>query len=226
MSDLTPGEEFRSPEKSRASRQIPKSSRGHFNGYVIANFNVPRKIRTESHLELLVLLVLMMRSDIADVVEQLPAIEYLDLNGKWKAHSFDFLATKTDGSRLALAVKPWKIAVRHRLVERLERIAQYMPAGFADGIQLITERHIDPIDQYNAKLLHGVRHLEPAVDAAALAAVETMTNAMRLRDLVEIIGEAGAGMRALVHLIRAGRLRTVGHERITPETFVAKVGTH
>lgn len=226
MSTMTQGGGYLLPNASSASRPIAKSSRGHFNGHVVADFGPGRKIRTESHLELIVLLVLLMRPDIADVVEQLPPISYLDLNGRWKTHSFDFLVTRTDGTRLAIAVKPWQVAVRHDLVSRLARVHAYMPAGFADGVRLITERHVDPIDKHNAWLLHGARHPEPDVDTAAAAAVEAMAGAMRLCDLADVIGMGGAGMRALVRLIRAGRLRTIMRERITHETVVAKVEVH
>jgi hypothetical protein len=225
VSDQTLGGGYRLPDPSLASRTIARSSRGHFNGGVIADFGPGRLIRTESHLELVVLLILLMRPDIVDVVEQLPPIDYLDLNGTWTKHSFDFLATRSDGSRLALAVKPWKVALRQNLVKRLARVRAHMPSGFADCVRLITERHVDPVDKHNAWLLHGARHPEPEVDAAAAAVIERMTDAVRLQDLAEAIGMAGAGMRALVRLIRAGRLRTVAHERIGPETFVAKVET-
>jgi hypothetical protein len=226
VSQPTPGDGYRLPEPSLASRSIAKSSRNHFNGYLIDDLGSGRKIRTESHLELNVLLVLLMRPNIASVVEQLPPIRYCDAKGTWQTHCFDFLATHRDGTRLAIAVKPWKHARRHDMAGRLACVARYMPEGFADRIQLITERHLDPVDVHNAWLLHGVRHPEPDVDALAVAATAAIEGAVRLQDLVDAIGMAGRGMRALLRLVRAGRLSPVAHERLTHETYVKRVEIH
>lgn len=223
MSQLTPGGGYRLPEPSRASRKIARASRGHFNGHVVAGDGPGRIIRTESHLELVVLLVLLARPEIVDVVEQLPPISYIDMNGVRSEHVFDFLATCIDGARIAIAVKPWQHARRSDFVTRLKCIARDMPMGFADRIQLITDRHLDPTDVHNAWLLHGARHVDAEADEAAARAIESIVEAMRLEDLVDLVGLAGRGLRALLRLIRHGRLRLVSRERITPKSFVAKV---
>jgi hypothetical protein len=164
-----------------------------------------------------------MRPEIGDVVEQLPAIRYKDMNGVRREHVFDYLATRIDGARVAIAVKPWKHAQHSDVVGRLKCVARDMPTGFADRIQLITDRHLDQIDKHNAWLLHGVRHADAEADEAAALAIGSIVEAMRLEDLVDLVGLAGRGMRALLRLIRDGRLRLVSREQITPKTFVRKV---
>jgi hypothetical protein len=223
VSKKTPGGGYRLPEPSRASRKIARASRGHFNGHVVAGDGPGRIIRTESNLELLVLLALLMRPEIVDVVEQLPAIRYIDMNGIRREHVFDYLATRIDGTRVAIAVKPWKHAQRSDFVARLKCVARDMPIGFADRVQLITDRHLDPIDKHNAELLHAVRHADAEADEAAALAIASIVEAMRLEDLAALVGLAGRGMRALLRLVRDGRLRLVSRECISEKSFVTKV---
>lgn len=224
MSELTPGGGYELPEPSLASRSIARTSRHHFNGQLVAGEGAGRVMRTESHLELLVLLVLLARPEIARIVEQPPAVEYTDEKAKLRRHVFDFLATRVDGKRVAIAVKPWKLAYKRNFAETLKRVAAQMPVGFADAVYLITDRHLDPVDVHNAWLLFGMRHPDPEADAAAARVIATMMGAMRLRDLAAATGLEGRGLRALLRLVGQRCLRPVSHERITPDTVFRKAG--
>lgn len=223
---MTLGGGYLLPETSHASRPIPKRSKGHFVGFVVTPDGHGRMIRTESHLEMQVLLVLLMRPDIVDVVEQVGPVRYRDRDGQLRDHFFDFLATRTDGLRLAIAVRPWKRAQRKGFAETLACIRRDLPPSVADEVFLITDRHLDPIDLHNAWLLHGVSHPDAEADLAASAAIKDMPGAIRLADLADITGMGGRGFRALLRLVRARRLLPVAHERLTPDSFVKNAEVH
>lgn len=211
------------PTPSLGSRRPPVSSKGQ----CIVDMLVQdpdgslRQLPVESWLERTVALILSYRRDVARIVEQQPVVRYRDADSKPCKHVFDFLATRHDGRRIAIAVKPKVIADRIGLAALVERIAAQMPRSLADAACLVTDDDIDPVELRNAELMHVCRFGDPADDAVVLAAARTFGGAVTLQDLVEAAGLEGRGYRAAMRLLAAGRLRTVRHEIVGDRTLLA-----
>lgn len=125
---------------------ISRRSRASLRGSVVGDlpgFNRPRILQFESALEYAFLCLTLVRDDILQIWDQPQAVSYLDGNGRPAKHTFDFLVTKKDGERIAIAVKPMQRAVQRNFVSELERVAAATPKQFADRVMLITDQHLD-----------------------------------------------------------------------------------
>ncbi|MFB2533464.1 restriction endonuclease [Paracoccus sp. p3-h83] len=137
---------YRGPEPSRATRTISRRSRASLRGSLVARlpgFEQPRIIQFESALEYAFLCLTLVRDDVQHIWEQPTAVQYTRPNGRPAEHVFDFLVTKTDGERIAVAIKPMQRVVERTFVAELEGVAAATPKQFADRIMLITDRHLD-----------------------------------------------------------------------------------
>ena len=74
--------------------------------------------------------------------------------GETRRHTFDFLVTMIDGTKIAIEVKPLSKVEKYHWRERLRRIAE-QDEGFADRYVLVTEANLPPDAVYNAALLHA-----------------------------------------------------------------------
>ncbi len=93
---------------------------------------------------------------------------------------------------------------------------------FADDVRLITEADLDPVLVHNAKIIAAVREPDPEADGAAWLQVLRMIGARTLRDLTQSICMDARGYRALLRLIRNGRLRVRPGQRISPSILVTR----
>ena len=134
----------------RIARRSKSSSRG---GIVVQlpGWTRSRIVFFESRLELNVLYVLLARGGVVDVWEQPPSISYRDATGKRRNHFFDFLIGLKSGRRIAVAVKPAKIAARLKFVSDLKCIRQEMRKDFADAVLLITDQDFTKAEAQNAE---------------------------------------------------------------------------
>lgn len=180
----------------------------------------------ESGLELKTLLLLTTNPDVVDVWDQPPAVSYVDPSGKERSHTFDFLATMIDGSKSAIAVKPYKRAQKIGLASTLCLIGSQLPAGYAHRICLVTERELDPIAVHNAELFHDFREPDKEADEAALSVTTKIVGAVRLDELTAFIGLGPRGLHALIRLIKSRRLLLTCHECITLRTLVKPAEVH
>ncbi|WP_192964083.1 hypothetical protein [Phycobacter azelaicus] len=144
----------------------------------------------ESLYELRVGLVVQARKDIASLENQVPFF-YRNADGRPATHFFDYRATQRSGKRIAIMVKAAERAASPRVDDELRVIARQVPSSFADRVVVMTEEDLDPIEVYNAELLHEMRMPEPEVDAAARRAVCSMVGPCELGRLIEMIGHAG-----------------------------------
>ena len=218
------------PLPSTAARDVVLSSKSHFCGHVVIGDGSgrgavagvpPRVVQVESHLELCWCLCLSVRADIADLREQMQ-FDWFDEDGEVHPHYFDLFVTRTDGTRIACAIRPtaW---VGGKFGRQMPRIAAQARAGrFADDVRLLTDADLDPVELHNAWLLHGVREADPMADEAAARVLADMSGTASLAELVTRTGCGAAGFRALLRLIRWGQLRPIHHERITSATVAYK----
>ncbi|WP_158644598.1 hypothetical protein [Paracoccus jeotgali] len=225
-----PSAGFTPPLGSTAQRNVALTSRGQFCGHVVigdssgrgAIAGAPaRVIQVESHLEVCWCLCLALRRDIADLREQV-AFTWWDQAGESRTHFFDLFVTRTDGSRIACAVRPAR-RTGGRLGRELPLIAaQARASGFASDVRLLTDEDLDPVELHNAWLLHGVRADDPDADAAAADVLAAMSGTVSLADLADRTDCGAAGCQALLRLVRSGHLRPLHHERITSATVLYK----
>jgi len=188
----------------------------------IVTTDAPRRIHCESFLEAKVAYVLLARPDIVDVTEQPPPVPYQDEAGRTRTHFFDFRVTRSDGTRVAIAVKPAKVVRRRKLRELLHRIAAAMPPSYADAVLLVTEEDLSLALVHNAMLIHSVRRGRCADhDARVAALVRTLNGRVTVGTLVEVLGLAGDGFRAVVRAIADGTLTVRGRGRIAYDSWVA-----
>jgi hypothetical protein len=210
---------WRAPAPSRASRIPSRRSRGSGRAVVIGGAN-PSAILCESILEKKILLLLLACPDIVDIVEQPPAVTFLDEKGRERRHVFDFLVKKRDGSTIAVDVKPSTRVARFKptFLKIIEKIGSY-----ADAYVLLSEENFTRDELHNAELIQAVRRdPNPSYDDNIRALIADMHGCVRIRDLVEESGLDGGGFRAIVRLIAAKELQLVEGGRINHAAFVAK----
>lgn len=137
---------YRGPDPSRATRNISRRSRASLRGSMVATlpgFERPRILQFESALEYAFLCLTLVRDDIHHIWDQPPAIHYLGTDGRPARHVFDYLVTKADGERIAIAIKPSRRVIKRNFVSELERVCTAVPKQFADRVLLVTEQHLD-----------------------------------------------------------------------------------
>jgi hypothetical protein len=212
---------WRPPAPSRGSRRPSRRSKGSGRATVIGG-TPPRQIHCESNPERKCALMLLARRDVADVVEQPPAVWFVDADGRNKRHTFDFFVTMTDDTTVAVEVKPLDKVEKHHWRERLRRIAEQAD-GFADRYVLVTEANLPPNAVYNAALLHAVRRdIQPEHDEQIRRLTADLHGQVTVADLVARSGLEGDGFRAIARLIGAGELVAVRGGRIDYPTFVSR----
>lgn len=221
---------FRPPLPSTAERSVALTSRAHFCGHIVigdgsgrgAIAGLPERIvQVESNLELKWCLCLSLRPDIADLREQV-GFDWFDEDGVERRHYFDLVVTRTDGVRIACAIRP-AARTDGRFGRQMPLIADQARAkGFADDVRLLTDKDLDAVELHNAWLLHGVRAGDPPADAVAAEVVAGMSGTASLADLTARTGLGTAGSRALLRLVRSGHLRPLRAEQITSATILYK----
>ncbi|CAA2137607.1 TnsA endonuclease N-terminal domain-containing protein [Methylobacterium bullatum] len=213
------------PNPSRASRSTIRPSKGSARVTIIAG-NPPREIRLESDLEANVAYVALTDRRIVDVCEQPPAIHYEDPQGRLRKHTFDFLLTTLEGTRILVAVKPSRRAVAKDLEATLRQIAQQIPTSTAHKVLLVTEKKLGRDKVHNAKLIHAVRRdPDPDAEAAVSSFVETLNGSITIGDLVKATGLAARGFSACVRLIDREILIPIRPQRINYQLCVSRAPT-
>ncbi|MDF2143283.1 hypothetical protein [Paenirhodobacter sp. CAU 1674] len=137
---------YRGPGPSHATRNISRRSRASLRGSMVAKlpgFERPRILQFESALEYAFLCLTLVRDDIHHIWDQPPAIHYLSADGRPARHVFDYLVTKADGERIAIAIKPSRRVIKRNFVSELECVCTAVPKQFADRVLLVTEQHLD-----------------------------------------------------------------------------------
>lgn len=192
------------PQRSRASRRISMRSKGSSRGAFVAN---GFSIVYESKLEYWVGLACLARHDVADLLDQPPAVEYVDDDGVVRQHTFDYLVTFIDGTRVLVAVKP-NSKVQSSGIDRIvELVAEQISPSVADHVVLITEAKLTADDRFNAELIHAVRRGTNSKDDVVIARlVGRLRNTTTVRSLVDASGLNGHGFGAVVRAIASGRL--------------------
>ncbi len=193
------------PRPSTASRRPSSRSK------TSARPSLVTPLRAEMHpeglLEYDAALWLLSRPDVADVVEQPPAVSYVDDYGVPRRHTFDSLATLRDGTRMAVVVKPWKLSEERGTRRLLELLAAQTPAWVAQRFLLLTDRDLDRVTVSVARLVHAARRCrDPGIDAALRRGVGALAGPTRVGDLVRSCELGADGLMAVARLVGDGGL--------------------
>lgn len=138
---------------------------------------------------------------VADMVEQPPAIDYVDADGRQRRKVIDQLYTLTDGTKIAAEIKPAERANAQNLEEQLSYVAAAMPDEFADYLVLITEENYDQWEALNARRLLAYRRED---DPEAAKVIEDLATQIRLPITIgELISLADIGGRAWPEIFKA-----------------------
>lgn len=213
---------FRGTLPSRADRDPGLRSRGSHLGSLVAGA-LPTRIVYESLLEWRVAVALLAQRGVRGLREQV-TIPYVDGEGSKTRYTFDFLVSM-DGCRLFVAVKYHDKAKRSDLRGLMRLIAPQIPASLADGIVILTERHLPDAMVRDAELIHAVRREAPgADDEAVMAAAGAIIGSVTIADLMAAAGRAGQGFRAIVRRIADGDLVLASPGPISHSALVALPG--
>lgn len=203
---------WQDPAPSLATRNISRRSKGSGRAVVVGGLD-HREIHCESLLEANVLATLLAdKQRVLDVQEQPGVVAYVDIEGRDRAHYFDFLVTMRDGRRIAIAVKPEKRSAR--LENDFDQIIRY--AGpFADAYLLVTDTSLTEHSVYNAWLILAARRdHNPEADAKVSAVAASLHGQIAIEDLVDACDIGAPAFHAIVRLIDNGELRLSAHGRI------------
>jgi hypothetical protein len=193
----------------------------HFTGAFVIGDDEGEAMQFQSHTEMQTALVMLARPNVVGLENQVP-FGWTHRDGTRKTHFFDFRVSLSDGSRIALMVKQARKAAEAKFRAEMRWIAQQARPQVADRVSLITENDLDPIEVYNAELVHSVRIPDPEPDAAVRRVVAGLTGAARISDIVAACGCGGSGFRSVVRLIRTRELELATYERIDTASLVRR----
>lgn len=209
------------PERLRTSRKIAKGRRTHFTGQFTFGADEGQTMDIESHTELCTALVTIARPDVVGLENQVP-FKWVKPNGETATHHFDFRVNMADGSRRAIMVKSEARRCQPEVQEELAQVAAQVTPAFADEVVVMTERDLDPVELFNAEMMHEMRRPDCEADAAARRIIAEMVASVQIQDLVDAIGLGARGFRAIVRLIRSHELKLVIKVRIAHEAYVRR----
>lgn len=209
------------PERLKTTRKMAKGRREHFTGQFTFGSDEGRTMDVESHTELNVALVTIVRPDVVDLEHQVP-FQWVKPDGKPATHHFDFRVVMVDGKRRAIMVKSEYRRRQTKVQDELAQIAAQVTPDFADEVVVMSERDLDPIELFNAEIMHEMRRPDPEADASARRVVGEIVASVQIMDLVEAVGLGARGFRALVRLIRSHELELIDKVRIAHEAYVRR----
>ncbi|QFT79944.1 hypothetical protein FIU89_04910 [Roseovarius sp. THAF27] len=209
------------PERLKTTRNMAKGRREHFTGQFTFGSDEGRTMDVESNTELNVALVTIARPDVVDLEHQVP-FQWVKPDGKPATHHFDFRVVMVDGKRRAIMVKSEYRRRQTKVQDELAQIAAQVTPDFADEVVVMSERDLDPIELFNAEIMHEMRRPDPEADASARSVVGEIVASVQIMDLVEAVGLGARGFRALVRLIRSHELQLIDKVRIAHEAYVRR----
>lgn len=102
------------------------------------------------------------------------------------------------------------------------RVRAATPLSFAQRVLLITERHFDRTDAWNAaRLQDALRQPDPALDDRIERWLVAHGEPIRFRELTAKSGLGARAWPATVRLLHAGRIRRLDGGRIGMDTRLA-----
>ncbi|MCZ0962616.1 hypothetical protein [Paracoccus benzoatiresistens] len=209
------------PANSRAVRAIPKASQGHFVGEFVFGVEKPQRVRFESLLEFKAALCTVYRPGFVDLEEQIAPITFRKPDGEIGHHHLDYRATFEGGMRIGIVVKPFYIATRSTFRAEIMAVAGVAVPAVVDRIVVVTERHIHPVELFNANLFHAARRPVEEEDMAIRHRAARLQTPVTVEHLMEQGRQDGVTLFGIARTIHRGGLRLVRKERIDGRALIA-----
>jgi len=144
------------PERVRTARKTAVGAREHATGQVTFGPDDAYTMGLDSNTEMKCMLVVMARPDVVGLESQV-LFEWDKADGSTGKHFFDFRVLSADGKRRAIMVKSEYRRRQPEVQNELAEIAARVPSSFADDVVVMTERDIDPVEYFNAEMMHEMR---------------------------------------------------------------------
>jgi hypothetical protein len=207
------------PVRLNTTRAIAVGEKKHFTCDLVFGPGSGQVMRVESLTEKRIALVLLARIDVAKLENQVP-FAWVEKDGSRHTHFFDFRATLTNGSRVAIMVKYEKKLEQDDFRALIARISSQVLPSFADRVTVMTEKDVDPVDLYNATLVNSIRGDDPEADAVMREVVASMAGYGKIGDLIENTGLGARGFRSIVRLIGSHEIELQQPTRISYDSQV------
>lgn len=209
------------PARPVTDRNPGVGAKKHFSCAFVYGPGAGVVMNTESLTENRVGLVLLARPDVVSLENQV-GFTWVANDGSTHTHFFDFRATMVDGSRVAIMVKYDDKLGKEGFRAEISEIAAQVAPDFADRVTLLTEKHLDPVDVFNATLFNAVRHPDDEADAIMRQAISRLNGAAKIEDLIAHTGLEGRGFRAIARLIGSRELELQGRVRVAYHCLVMR----
>ena len=209
------------PERPRTDRKPGVGAKKHFSCAFVYGPGAGIVMNTDSLTEKRVALVLLARPDVVQLENQV-RFSWFAPDGSEKRHYFDFRATMADGDRVAIMVKYDKKLADQAFRAEIAEIAAQVTPEFSDRVTLMTEKHLDPIDVFNATLFNSVRQPDEAADTVMRAAIKGLNGAAKVGDLIAHTGLKGRGFRSIARLIGLRELQLQDRVRVDYDSLVMR----
>lgn len=209
------------PERPVTARTPGVGARKHFSCAFVHGPGAGSVMHTDSLTEKRVAFVLLTRPDVVKLENQV-LFTWDEEDGSKGRHYFDFLITKTDGSRIAIMIKYDEKLSLEAFQAEIANTASHVTAEFADRVTIMTEKHLDPVDLHNATLFKATRKPDPEADAIMRDTVAKLVGAAKIGDLVAHTGLGGRGFRSIARLIGARELELPRPMRIDYDTHIIR----
>ena len=168
------------PERVQLARKTAVGAREHQSGQITMEPDEGYTMGYDSNTEMKWKLVLLARPGVAWIESQVH-FQWLDADGKKGEHFFDFRVLMADGQRVAIMVKSEYRRNQLKVQDELAEVAARVPRSFADQVVVMTERDIDPVEYFNAEMMHEMRRPDPDADAAARRLLGEIIGAFRIQ---------------------------------------------
>ena len=209
---------YQPPLRCMATRMPPARSKRTARVYHTAYMPIDDQLRrlvSESGLEFFTSQLALARPDVVSVIPQPESIPFMDKRGKTRHHTFDLLLEHNDGTRTAVAVKPFDRVINSDFRETLSVIAGQMPQSFADRACLVTDRSFTRVQIFNAAMYADFsKDQDPEADRCLLSLSSQLIGSMTIESLIALSGYGGAMFRAIVRQLFGGILRLDSPGRI------------
>jgi hypothetical protein len=209
------------PANSRAARAIPKASQGHFVGEFVFGVQKPQRVGFESLLEFKTALCTVYRPRFVDLEEQIAPIAFRQPNGEIGYHYLDYRATFEGGIRIGIVVKPSHRAERLKFSAEITAVAEAAIPDVVDKVAVVTERHIHPVELFNAKLFHAARRPVEEEDKVIGHLASRLRAPTTVEHLMDQGRQDGVTLFGIARTIHRGGLRLLRKERIEGCALVA-----
>lgn len=207
------------PLPSRATRGHKRSRRS--SPAKLFTYGSAFALHNDSALECEVAAVTRMDPNVREVVDQPPAVEYVDLEKNKCTHTFDFLVIYKDGSRKFFFCKYLSEVVEKRWDIFVDLLAEQIDPAVADAICIKTEFSLSKVEVDTAQLFReALRHGPSALSRQILDYMRRNPASVSAGELANIHGGWAECFWPIMRLLAKGFLIHDPSTAIGPMTII------